>query len=271
MKPKDKKQLATRGSTAVAKKGDWRQQLAAQVRDESAKEQATIGNKISTKGGKFSFRGMPLPQPMRAIIVDFVYENRWYEGEYDEENPVPPDCYALGLKEDELQPAEVAPNHQSADCTTCELNQWGTGRKGEGKACKNRRRVAVISADVKELTSDYIETTEIAVLEISPTGLGGWRTLVNKVRDGLGLSEQMVITSFDTEQRGSTYFVTGSIDEEIDDRSVIKAIMARREEARTLLLQDYTYTPHSGERPKKKAPKPAKAGRGGGVLRRGAR
>jgi hypothetical protein len=65
----------------------------------------------------------------------------YYASEYDPEGKASlPDCWSA----DGRTPDAKAPNRQGSGCATCTNNIDGSGAKGRGKACRFKRRIAVL-------------------------------------------------------------------------------------------------------------------------------
>jgi hypothetical protein len=138
--------------TALA---NWQEEMekAALAQVQSEDTAATSGGKFfSMKAGVLQIDDTPLPgNQMACIIVDSVMENVYYEEAYDAEQRSPPTCYAFGRDADTMQPHEEVDKHeeftrQSDLCKNCIQNEWGSAARGKGKACSNRRRLAIIPA-----------------------------------------------------------------------------------------------------------------------------
>jgi hypothetical protein len=167
--------LAVKQSTALA---NWEAELAAEAQEVSAKESLTAPS-ISFQGGRVSIAGQPAADnKLVGIIVDHCFENAYYTSKYDPKNPASPICFALGKDEDELKPHENSSDPQADRCKGCPKNEFGSG-DGNGKACKNTRRLIVISADAE--TPEAIEETEAFKAGIPPTSLKGWALYVKGV------------------------------------------------------------------------------------------
>ena len=66
----------------------------------------------------------------------------YYAAEYDPEGKVTlPDCWSA----DGRTPDPKASNKQANSCTSCDMNVDGSGAKGRGKACRFKRRIAVLA------------------------------------------------------------------------------------------------------------------------------
>lgn len=145
------------------------QQLAAKAADFNKTVQQSQGRRIQLdqKTGNFIAPGdVNLGTEVRVVVVDFCSANRFYPGQYDPGNVVPPVCWAFGDVIDEMQPEEAAPEKQSELCKKCPHNEWGSS--GRGKACKNTRELAVVLADELE-DPDY--EPELFHVSVAPSSI----------------------------------------------------------------------------------------------------
>lgn len=167
-------------STAVAVKKPTggalvsiREQLAAQAADTASRTAPPTGSKVQLKGGKFKFPdGTETSDPVRLVIVDFITTHAYYEGKFDPNNIQPPNCFAIGANPKAMVPSSNAPEVQAKDCQGCPQNQFGSS--GNGKACKNGRKLAVLppGADAD---------TPIWTIDVSPTAIKGFDAYVQSV------------------------------------------------------------------------------------------
>lgn len=137
------------------------EQLEALATDQVAKTREDGGSYIGTKNKEFRYKGGSLGSSMEVVILASTFENAYYDTPYDEDNPSSPACYAVSDSEDELVPAEDAPNKQADTCAECPMNVFGSDARGKGKACANRRRLALLAAGDLE--------GQIAFLRLAPT------------------------------------------------------------------------------------------------------
>jgi hypothetical protein len=151
----------------------------------SAVEKPSGGSKISTKGGKMSYGGQQIPNnELDVIVLEFAAKNTYYAGAYDPDNISPPDCFALELAEgkdfvDKLTPHANVSEPVHGTCFGCPFNKFKSGDNGKGKACKNRRDLAVLPATVLDsddpnVVARAITDSEIAVFSVSPSNLKVW-------------------------------------------------------------------------------------------------
>ena len=155
--------------------------------DKSAAILESIKNRLQPPSGDkirvTQFKKFRLPAgeetegPVEAIIVDFVSANVFYKDGFDKDNMGPPDCFAIHAEPSLLVPSENSPDRQAESCAVCPNNQWGSGARGKGKACKNTRVLAVMPVDADAGTPPWI-------LTVSPTGIKKFddyvRTLAGK-------------------------------------------------------------------------------------------
>lgn len=230
-------------TTAVAK-AKITPNLPADLREELTQEALNIKERIGAPAGDFitvtrekTFR---LPgvdkegEQLRVIVVDFAAVNQYYKGKYDPKNIQPPVCMAVGIKLDEMHPSKNSPEPQDdgVGCKECPQNQWGTD--GRGKACKNQRTLAVVSADEPE--------GPLMVLKVSPTGVKFWDQYANKIANsGAAVPHVVSVVTLITFDPNSDYpslrFTVDGLNDKIEQAA------ARRKEARQRLLAEPDLAP----------------------------
>ena len=93
--------------------------------------------------------GKAAPHELNIIVVDMLKEvsREYYASDYDPEGKATlPDCWSA----DGRAPDPKASNRQGASCASCPMNIDGSGNKGRGKACRFKRRIAVVLPDDME-------------------------------------------------------------------------------------------------------------------------
>jgi hypothetical protein len=167
----------------------YEQKLAEMAKAAVATESSvSTGNFINTRGGVLSYNGQQMKNnTMNAVVVDYVLENTFYTGVFDSDNPSAPVCYAFGRDADEMVPHEKAHDPQAASCAACPHNKFGSeirdGKPAKGKACKNIRRLGLLSVPTDkqgniELDEDAVGEQEIAYLKVPVTSVKGWAVYV---------------------------------------------------------------------------------------------
>ena len=88
--------------------------------------------------------GKAIPHQIDVIIVDMLPDvsREFYAAAYDPEGtPTLPDCWS----NDGKTPDAKASNRQASSCSSCPMNVEGSGTRGKGKACRFKRRLAVLA------------------------------------------------------------------------------------------------------------------------------
>lgn len=191
--PAAKPKAGTSKSTAVAtvkKNAGALVDIAAQMKAELAgladRTAPASGDKIQLKGKQFSMPDGSKADSIEVVIVDFMAVNNYYEGTYDAKNITPPTCFAIGQIPTTLVPSKNAPVLQSDTCSACPMNVFGSS--GDGKACKNQRRLAVLPP---EADAD----TPLWILDVSPTGLKSFDGYVRSAASKFGVLPIGLITT----------------------------------------------------------------------------
>lgn len=244
----------------------WDKELAELATLAAGMEAGTqTGEKFSIKNGILSFNGQAIPgNSMPVIILDAILLNANYPDRFDPTNPgAAPDCFAMARSEADMRPHEVAVKAGTAratDCASCPLNQWGSADQGKGKACGNKRRLALIPAGefnakgVFEMVDDVdtINTAPIGYLEVPAASLKGYAGFVKQLvatmsRPPLGVATKVTVVPLPTVGHGITFEALETIPD-----SLMAAVLKRAKEASTLI--DFPYPPYE-----KKVKKGAKA------------
>lgn len=170
---------------------DVQAQIEADVAALAGKLAAPTGKAIQvTQSKKFRFPDGTECDSFKGIITAFVSHNAYYEGDFDPKNIVPPNCFAIGVvANDNLHRSDNAPDPQTEDgetaCAGCWANQWKSAAKGNGKACKNSIKVAVLCED-----------GETRPLSISSTALKAFGDYVRDVVKAFSVLPYGVLTEF---------------------------------------------------------------------------
>jgi hypothetical protein len=248
MAKKEEKGLAKRGTTAITK---WDEELAKWATETAEKEQMPSGSFVSLKAGVLSIGGSPIKDnKVQVIIIDHVYENTHYDGDYDPDNPSPPSCYAFGREESDLKPHEKASEPVHEQCDGCPNNVFGSAEKGKGKACKNTRRLALISADGLSPTS--VADGELVFMKLPVTSTKGWAYYVKGLSATLRRPPFAVVTEISVVPDAKSQFkVTFNAVGNVPD-NVVGAVMKRREKVQEEIMFPYGTAEKREEQPKAK-------------------
>ena len=245
---------------AVASYSD---RLAALAKKAVATE-AAVGSTsaINLKGGILSVGGIPVPDnKMNVIVVDHVGENAFYGDEpYDPSNPQSPVCFSFWTGETDQAPHEKSEEPQCESCLGCPQNQFGSARQGRGKACKNIRRLGLITEDGME----YISSATIYTLKVPVMSVKNWAAYTKKLDSTLGLPPLGVITEIHVVPDPVSQFrIEFRLVEKIEDEGVLEALLDRQEQVASDLAMPYT--PNS----ERTAPLPQARGRAAAAAPRG--
>lgn len=88
---------------------------------------------IPDAGGVYEAKKIP------AIIVHVQPQRLYWERQYGDGEITPPDCVSIDLINGHGNPG--------GKCAECALNEFGSGRDGEGKACSERRNIYILTRD----------------------------------------------------------------------------------------------------------------------------
>jgi hypothetical protein len=191
------KAALTKSSTSTAVI-PWEQEFETATIAAAEMEKNTGGGQFfSTQGGVLSFGGQSIKNNrMSVIILDSMFENIFYEGKYDPQNPTPPTCFAFGYEEDTLAPHKVVKDlgqDQNPQCRGCPMNAWASADTGRGKACRNTRRLALLAAgslddnDVFTPERDFSAYGKLPLgsLKIPVTSVNGYGSFVKMITSTL--------------------------------------------------------------------------------------
>ena len=259
---------AAPATKALAK---WDEELAAAAKASAAIEANTGGGQFfSLKSGVLSWDGVPFRNnEMAVIVLDAVLENVFYDKPYNPDVQVSPACFAHGRDEAQMKPHLTVINagqNPSDDCQSCPKNAWGSADVGKGKACKNKRRLAVISAGTFakdgsfELNDEdgHWKNTAAGFLALPPMSIKGWAEYVKSLAGGLKRPPYGVITKVKVVPDPKSQFrvLFEAIEPVPDD--IMGEVMARHKAAAEGIMFPYQLGGDEDEAP---AAKPAAKGK----------
>lgn len=229
-------------------------------------EQISGGTFISTRGGVLSFGDEALPgNQMAVVILESVTENTYYKEKFDAENPTSPTCYAFGevassgKSDDAMAPHPSMQKFpewfepQAEGCDVCPFAEFGSAEQGRGKACQNRRRLALIPAGYYEgrrgskdlelhLFDDpkHFEQADIVFLKLPVTSVKEYSKFVQQVAATANRPPFGVIARIWTEPHAKyQYMVKFEMLEKLPDEYA-PTIIARNEAAAKTIITPYT-------------------------------
>lgn len=194
---------------------------------------------VSFKGGVLSIGGNAMKgNKAKVVVIHSVFENQLYKDRFDPNNPQPPVCYAIAEDDDDLKPHADVKNPVSPEgCSICPNNAWGSDPLGgKGKACKNVRRLALVSADDLET----LDKAEVAIAKLPVTSVKNWSTYASQVANVLKLPPLAVITEMSVEPDPKTQFqVNFTLIDKITEGAIIQALLNKRKDVTPLMFAGY--------------------------------
>jgi hypothetical protein len=175
-----KNEVTEKQSTNVI---NWEEEMARQARAVAKTERPSI-NKINFQSGVMTYMDNAVPDnKLDCIIVASAWENVYYTEKYKQGVVSPPKCFALGVPDGEDPPHMVAhdsvPDSPGPVCISCPMFKFNSDPEGgRGKACKERRRLAVIPSVTDP---EMVEKAEMAVMSIPVMSIKNWANYVNTV------------------------------------------------------------------------------------------
>lgn len=161
---------------------NWQEELAKEAREVASRERPSVAQ-IGLRSGIMMYQGQQIPgNKLQCIILSSATEYRYDTKPFDASNIQPPDCFSLSLSGENMVPSDKSVDIQAERCDLCAHSHWSPNPKKVGKnhkACKERRRLALLPADV--LNKGNFKTAELAVLTIPVTSVKYWGAWVNGV------------------------------------------------------------------------------------------
>jgi hypothetical protein len=255
-KRKTQEALAVAAPTGIMK---WDDELAKYAEAASAKEQIIAGQFLSVKAGQMSLGGNPIKgNSVNVVVLADIYENTWYPAEYDADNKAPPACYAFGADEREMAPHPQASDPQSDLCRNCSMNEWGSSTKGKktGKACQNRRRLALIPAG--DLSPEAVQKAEVVYFKVPVTSGKFWGGFVKSVASIHKLPPFAVVTNVTCQPDPKTQVRVGFELVERAPQESLGVLLARAKEQAEAVKFPYPEAREEQAKPASKARKTSK-------------
>lgn len=240
--------MATRKpANAIVK---WEEELAKQAALAASMEESTgTGQFFGLRSGQLSFNDVPMPNnEMAVVIIDYVLETVYYEGEYDPDSPQSPVAFAFGRNEKELRWHESSrADFAGKLCSESEVCQWGSAEKGRGKAARETRRLAMIPAGTfdnqgrfKAITdADHYTSATAAYMKLPVTSVKGFSAYVKQLAGALKRPPFAVFTRVKVVPDPTTQFkVVFEALDQIPDK-LMPAILAKHEEVKAMIEFPY--------------------------------
>lgn len=231
------KAVAKPAQTGVA---NWEEQLK-QMAVATAEAEKPSGNWVSFRGGQLTIGGTPMKgNKVECVVVQSIFENQYYKNKFDPNNPESPVCYALSEIEDDLKPHPDSSHPQAEKCSECALNEWKSDPGGgKGKACKNVRRIAIISGP-DCATPESVAKAEVALAKLPVTSVKNWSTYASQIANVMHLPPLAVMTEMSVQPDAKTQLqVNFALLDKISDGAVIQALLNKRMDVHPLIFSPY--------------------------------
>lgn len=250
--PRRKKKAAAvkaPGTALALPKGGVPGFLAEMAAEEAKREARGLGvRSIRFNKGTLEMGEEDLGDELDVIIVDTVFENAYYETSFDPNNPANPNCFAIAEEEAALSPHPNSLSPQAGSCEDCWASKFGSADKGRGKACGNKRRLAILPGDAV----DNPAAADPAFMKMSSTTIKNYKKYVNMLSGMYKIPLIAVVTRLSVVQEENYFVLEFDAVQVIDDEETVRALIERRE-----LLHEQLMAPYEdndvGDNP---APKP---------------
>jgi hypothetical protein len=211
-------------------------------------------NSISFQAGQLKFNGEVIPgNKTDVVIVHSIHENQFFPGRYDPKKIVSPACWAVAVAEKDMAPdPEKVTKAEATNCASCPLNEWGSDPDGgKGKACKNTRRLAMISAS----NLGDLEAAELAFARLPVMSVANWSKYVTQIgnvvkRPPFGVITELSVVPDSRSQFKVCFTFKGLVPDEVLEHAI-----SLHEQAKTAILFGYAKNQEEFEQA---APTPAK-------------
>lgn len=237
-----KKEVAAKEETAVV---NWEDQLAQDAKAIAKTERPSI-NRINFKSGVMTYMDNAMPDNEHdCIIVSHVQEHVFYREKYKAGEVKPPACFALSPPGDRMRPHENVEDPPGATCDECPMFKWGSDLEGgRGKACSERRRLAVIPVPESEADA---KDGEMAIMSIPVMSVKNWANYVNKLaavmqRPPWGVITKVKLVPDARSQFKVVFDLVGALDSEY-----LPHVQSRIQVAQSALMTPYEMNPESEE------------------------
>ena len=235
----------------------WTERLKLDAEKQRKAERSTASF-FSIKAAQLSFQGQAIKDnKMQVVVLESIHERTWYPQKFGTGENTSPSCYALSPDGKDMVPHADAAKPQSPVCETCQWNKWGSSDNGKGKACREGRRLSLMSA--ADLTNpDKVVSGNVGYLRIPVTSVRGFGNYVQGVVSGTELPLFCHITRVSVVPDAKTQVkVLFERARGIEDDSVLEAVLTRASAETENIMFPYP-KPEEQEEAKPEAPKKAR-------------
>lgn len=211
------------------------QQVAAD-RQSIAKAPQAGGQTLSFRGGTISYGSRTLGNEVDIVVMRSGFERVFYAGEFEADRIVAPNCFSY----DGAAPHPDAQDPQAKSCAECPRNEWGSDRRGKGKACREGVKIALLLAPGnKPLTREWAESAPVITAKFSVLNSQRVTPKIDSLYERFGAPCKAVVTLEAHSDPNIQVANDLSFKSEIDDADVLDALGNRLAEAGDELVKPY--------------------------------
>jgi hypothetical protein len=260
-----------------------------------------LGKSITLRSGILAVDGEPVEgNELRVVVLADIYENQYYKSDFDPNTPTSPHCFAYsdpaatdgkqavadmiphadaeerqGRPSDQDQNTEyeaVGDDDGQVACRNCWANIMGTAEKGRGKACKNIRRLILVTEDALSSPQDLLDA-ETRTLKVPVMSTNNWSLYVNRLADDMDRPPEAVVTIIKVVPDPKSQFkVQFEFAELVNfDQDLYDALKKKIKQVTPILLQPYPKPSELAAQQASQQPRGPRPGRGAPPPRPGAR
>lgn len=222
---------------------NWEERLANEAKQIATIERPSLTS-ISTRSGMMSINGVAVPgNKMDCVILSSVFENQYYDTVYVAGEVRPPRCFSLSLTKENRKPHEAVKEPMGLECDICPMFAWGSDPKpnSKGKACKEKRRLALLPAGAVQ--NGEIMKAEMAILSLPVTSVRNWGNYVNLVAAEYGRPPWALLTEIALTPHMKNQFEVKFTARGVVNNEYLNELSKRAEGALTVLMTPYDMTP----------------------------
>ena len=260
---KKKKKKPTAEASVPALPVDVAKILADAAKEAADAEQGSSAS-FQTRGGILAFDGTALPDnKMQCVVLTSAWEQAYFDTDFNAKEMRSPVCFDISLSGRDMKPHRNSLHPQggeeSGGCDDCPMNEWESDPKGgKGKACKERRKLAILPVDALDLDDlGAMGSVALAVLNVPVTSVKNWGNYVKLLSASVKRPAYGVITEIKLVPHAGTQFkVEFTPVEPITNAEALRAVMDQIPRAAAMLTTPYSKAdPLPEKKPRRKKKK----------------
>lgn len=184
-------------------------------------------NWASFRSGILKINDMQMKDNKAPIVVlQSLFENQWYKDKFDPNNPATPHCFAFAERDEDLAPHPDSLSPQAESCAVCPKNAWKSDPDGgKGKACKNVRRIAFISAADTGNAKAEVVFAKLPVMSVK-----NWSSYASQIANVLKLPPLAVVTEMQVSPDAKSQFqVNFALVDKVHEEHIPNLLSKRKE------------------------------------------